>query len=90
MIHLVLSAYPTSVILQNEDSDIVVSPQFYSEVTVLGMKRWYIGHSTEIHQNENISVQQLREDAQKYGYKMDMYGSAFMEEWLALINKAKG
>ena len=87
MIHLVLSAYPTSVILQNEDSDIVVSPQFYSEVTVLGMKRWYIGHSTEIHQNENISVQQLREDAQKYGYKMDMYGNAFMEEWLELINR---
>ncbi|HEY9052405.1 MAG TPA: glutamine amidotransferase [Gammaproteobacteria bacterium] len=61
--------------------------QFHPEVTVLGMERWYIGHSAEIHQDENITVQQLRVDTQKYGYKMDMYGNAFMEEWLELINR---
>lgn len=64
--------------------------QFHPEVTVHGMERWYIGHSGEIHQTENISVQQLRDDTQKYGYEMDVYGNAFMEEWLESINKAKG
>ena len=59
--------------------------QFHPEVTVHGMERWYIGHAGEIHQTENISVQQLRGDTQKYGYSMDMYGAAFIEEWISLI-----
>ncbi len=61
--------------------------QFHPEVTVHGMERWYIGHSTEIYQSKDISVQQLREDTQKYGYNMDMYGNAFMEEWLGSIKR---
>ncbi|TNF37114.1 MAG: glutamine amidotransferase [Gammaproteobacteria bacterium] len=61
--------------------------QFHPEVTVHGMERWYIGHSCEIQHSDIISIHQLREDTQKYGYAMEMYGNAFMDAWLESIKK---
>jgi GMP synthase (glutamine-hydrolysing) len=59
--------------------------QFHPEVTVHGMERWFIGHQCEIETTENISIQQLRADTQKYGYEMDAYACAFLDDWLESI-----
>jgi len=56
--------------------------QFHPEVTVHGLERWYIGHLGEIEQTPGLSVEGLRENTQRYGYNMDIYGVAFLEEWL--------
>lgn len=56
--------------------------QFHPEVTVHGLERWYIGHLGEIEQTPGLSVGGLRENTQRYGYNMDIYGVAFLEEWL--------
>ena len=59
--------------------------QFHPEVTVHGLERWYIGHTSDIHQMQDMSVSRLREQAEHYGYEMDMFSTRFMEEWLASI-----
>ncbi len=56
--------------------------QFHPEVTVQGMERWYIGHTTDIHQTDKVSVAGLREQTERYGYIMDVHGGKFIEEWL--------
>jgi GMP synthase (glutamine-hydrolysing) len=56
--------------------------QFHPEVTVHGLERWYIGHTSEIHQTQGVTVNQLRADATRYGYDMDAHGQAFMQAWL--------
>ena len=59
--------------------------QFHPEVSAHGMERWYIGHSTDIGQMENISVSELREQTEKHAYKMEACAQRFMGEWLALL-----
>lgn len=59
--------------------------QFHPEVTVQGLERWFIGHSTDIHNMENISVADLREQTERHGYNLEVHASRFMEEWLASL-----
>jgi GMP synthase (glutamine-hydrolysing) len=59
--------------------------QFHPEVTVQGMERWYIGHTTDIHQMDNIGIAELREQTGRYGYGMDVHAGRFIEEWLASL-----
>lgn len=59
--------------------------QFHPEVTVQGMERWYIGHSSDIRQMEHISVASLRAQTEQQGYNMEVHASRFMEEWLASL-----
>lgn len=59
--------------------------QFHPEATVHGLERWYIGHIGEIEATDGVSVEQLRQDTEAYGYNMDMHGAAFLEDWLASL-----
>ncbi|MDH5571351.1 MAG: glutamine amidotransferase [Gammaproteobacteria bacterium] len=59
--------------------------QFHPEVSVHGMERWFIGHHCEIAATDNVSIEQLRADTQKYGYEMDAHACAFLKDWLVSI-----
>lgn len=59
--------------------------QFHPEVTLQGMERWFIGHTLEIEQTPDVSVEGLLKDTQKYANAMEAHGRAFFEEWLLSI-----
>jgi GMP synthase (glutamine-hydrolysing) len=59
--------------------------QFHPEVTVQGMERWYIGHSSDIRQMDNTSVAALRTQTEQHGYNLEVHASRFMEEWLGAL-----
>lgn len=59
--------------------------QFHPEVTVHGMERWFIGNTMELRQTAGVSINQLREETQRYGYEMDAHASAFLDAWLAAL-----
>lgn len=59
--------------------------QFHPEVTVLGLERWFIGSTHELHQTEGVSVASLRADTGRYGYDMEIHSNKFLEDWLATI-----
>jgi GMP synthase (glutamine-hydrolysing) len=59
--------------------------QFHPEVTVQGMERWYIGHSSDIRKMDNISVAALRTQTEQHGYNLEVHASRFMEEWLGAL-----
>lgn len=56
--------------------------QFHPEVTVLGLERWFIGHSSEISATFDISVQALRADTARYAPKLEIQASQFWRTWL--------
>ena len=59
--------------------------QFHPEVTVLGMERWLIGNTTELHLIPGMSVTRLREENNRYGYDMEIHSNKFLEDWLVSI-----
>ncbi len=56
--------------------------QFHPEVTAIGLERWYIGHTGEIHDTEGISVSALRADSEKYAADLQRNAEKFFNCWL--------
>lgn len=63
--------------------------QFHPEVTRRGLEQWYIGHTGEIHQTSGISVNQLRDDAEKYADTLQARAYSFLTEWLEQVSFAE-
>ena len=59
--------------------------QFHPEVSVQGMERWYIGHSSEIRRMDTVSIAGLRAQTERHGYRMEVHALRFMEDWLASL-----
>jgi len=58
--------------------------QFHPEVTELGLERWYVGHTCELHQ-KHISVRQLRADAHTHAPALLQAATQFWNLWLDYI-----
>jgi GMP synthase (glutamine-hydrolysing) len=64
--------------------DYALALQFHPEVTATGLERWYVGHACELSQKE-ISVPQLRADAQIHAPALDYAAAQFWNLWLDYI-----
>ena len=60
----------------------ILALQFHPEITQRAMEKWFIGHIGEIVQTEGVSVQQLRQDTQKYADQLEVQGELFFNSWL--------
>ena len=60
----------------------ILALQFHPEITQRAMEKWFIGHIGEIVQTEGVSVQQLRQDTQKYANQLEVQGELFFNSWL--------
>jgi GMP synthase (glutamine-hydrolysing) len=58
--------------------------QFHPEVNALGLERWYIGHTCELHQ-KGIRVPDLRAATQTYAPQLLEAASRFWNLWLNYI-----
>ena len=58
--------------------------QFHPEVTTLGLERWLVAHTHEIH-SLDLSVNELRADNQKYASKLQTAGSELLLNWLETV-----
>lgn len=56
--------------------------QFHPEITPLELERWYIGHTCELNQWKQVSIDQLRKDSNLWGKKLRAQGGIFMKEWV--------
>lgn len=63
----------------------ILGIQFHPEVSARGLEKWFIGHANEIDAN-NISIETLRADAEKYADALQGRARLFLEEWLLSIN----
>ncbi|MCP3714073.1 glutamine amidotransferase [Paraburkholderia sp. CNPSo 3281] len=63
----------------------VLGFQCHPEVRAREFERWLIGHAGEIAATPGVSVQQLREDTQRYGSRLEQAATAMFREWLATI-----
>jgi GMP synthase (glutamine-hydrolysing) len=59
-----------------------IALQFHAECTVKGLESWYVGHVGEISQHKDISVNVLRNDAQRYASEAASRGASFFGAWL--------
>lgn len=58
--------------------------QFHPEVAELGLERWYVGHSCELHQ-KGIAVNDLRAAAHRHAAALFNAASQFWKLWLDYI-----
>ncbi len=58
--------------------------QFHPEVTAQELERWYVGHACELH-HANISIPDLRADAQRYAPALQEAAERFWNLWLDSI-----
>lgn len=56
--------------------------QFHPEVTAQGLEQWYVGNVSDI-RGADLSIAQLRRDAQSYAGAMETQGAAVIKDWLA-------
>ncbi|MGO8758843.1 MAG: glutamine amidotransferase [Terracidiphilus sp.] len=58
--------------------------QFHPEVTAMGLERWYVGHTCELHLR-GISVAELRSATQKHAPALQEAAAQFWNLWLNYI-----
>ncbi|MFI5342963.1 MAG: glutamine amidotransferase [Chlamydiales bacterium] len=56
--------------------------QFHPEVIPSHLEQWYIGHSCELSQQKDLSIDQMRRDAQLWGNTLQHQGELFLNEWI--------
>lgn len=61
--------------------DYALALQFHPEVTELGLERWYVGHTCELHA-KGISVRQLRADTHRNAPLLEKPAAEFWRLWL--------
>ena len=59
--------------------------QFHPEVTRTGMEHWFVGHALEIEIANDIDVEKLREDTQRYADNLTTQVKGFWRKWLKQI-----
>ena len=59
--------------------------QFHPEVTTKGLENWFVGHASEIHTTEDISVSQLRSDTKRYCPSLEAQSANLWQTWLKSV-----
>ncbi|MFP6561920.1 glutamine amidotransferase [Paraburkholderia sp. B3] len=60
----------------------VLALQCHPEVRAREFERWLIGHACEIAATPGVTVQQLRDDTQRYGAKLEHAAAAMFKDFL--------
>lgn len=60
--------------------------QFHAEVRKSSLERWYIGHACEIAATANVSVDQLRTEAERYAPSLQARAAKLWEGWLSALD----
>jgi GMP synthase (glutamine-hydrolysing) len=58
-----------------------VGLQFHSEVTAVGLERWYVAHAAEL-QAAGLDVAELRAASQRHAPILEQHGKAMLQRWL--------
>lgn len=62
--------------------DEILGIQFHPEVTPDQLEQWYIGHICELGQIKDVTISQLRKEANAYGRILKIEGEKFLNDWL--------
>ena len=57
--------------------------QFHAEVIPNHLEQWYIGHACELGHLKDVSIDQMRRDAQFWGHVLKRQGDLFLKEWVS-------
>lgn len=56
--------------------------QFHPKVTKKQLEKWYVGHAAELEQNPQLSLLDLRREAQKWESTLKKQGELFLRQWI--------